>query len=84
MLIHDGIDGVKVSLNMEQVPAILTFTKDGINSNFYLSGRCIDGCDYEVAVVNWLEKIHDKLLEIIWQWNLGNDEVELIYENLNL
>ncbi len=88
LLIHDGkgVDNVTVFLNMETVPAILTFIKGEEKHNFYLTGDSVDGCDqrYQYEVEKWLHEVHDQLLDIIWQWNLGKDEVELIYDKLML
>ena len=49
----------------------------GINKEF-ISGR---KAMYE-SFAKWLEKNDDKLTDIVWEWNLGNEDFELISEEL--
>lgn len=48
-----------------------------INKEF-ISGR---KAMYE-SFAKWLEKNDDKLTDIVWEWNLGNEDFELISEEL--
>ena len=67
-----------VDLHMEVVPAYFSFNecKNGNSYRFTLSGDPLDDCLHEKEIREWLSLTEEEVLEAIWQWNLGNDEVE--------
>ena len=77
-------DRYEVMIDFYDKPAEITLLSDdeilltvGINKEF-ISGR---KALYE-SFAKWLEKNDDKLTDIVWEWNLGNEDFELISEEL--
>jgi len=77
-------DRYEVMIDFYDKPAEITLLSDdeilltvGINKEF-ISGR---KAMYE-SFAKWLEKNDDKLTDIVWEWNLGNEDFELISEEL--
>ena len=77
-------DRYEVMIDFYDKPAEITLLSDdeilltvGINKEF-ISGR---KALYE-SFAKWLEKNDDKLTDIVWEWNLGNEDFELINEEL--
>ena len=77
-------DRYEVMIDFYDKPAEITLLSDGeilltvgINKVF-ISGR---KALYE-SFAKWLEKNDDKLTDIVWEWNLGNEDFELISEEL--
>ena len=77
MLIYNN-DKIQVDLNLEVVPAILTFTINKIEYRYELGGENLDNCPYDKEIQQWLEDNKSVLTEIIWEWNLDKSEFSKI------
>lgn len=76
VLIHKSED-CSVTINFYVKPAVLELNHNGQFTHITINGDFIDGNE-GIPFANWLEKSRKKLEDIVWEWETGNDDFELI------
>lgn len=78
LLIHKDVC-CTVKIDFYARPAILEFRCNDVPTYIDINGKFICGSRTDSArFAKWLEDVKSELEDIIWEWNCGNDEFELI------
>lgn len=83
MLIYDQ-DNIKIDMNLEVVPCILTFNISGKEYKYTLSAENLNDCPYDKQIREWFRDNDSTLTEIVWEWNTNKPEYSKIETPLKL
>lgn len=68
-----------VKIDFYPTPAILEFNFDNVSTFIDINGKFICGSRKNSEIfAKWLSDVESELEDIIWEWESGNDEFELI------
>ena len=73
-----------VSIDFYKRPAILELNHSEVITHIDINGKFIDRSKKDAqALAKWVEKVDDnELSDIIWEWQNGNDDFDLISTKL--
>lgn len=72
-----------VKINFYKKPAILELNHNGIITHITINGDFMDGNRNDAEVLlKWLNEVENALEDIIWEWQTGNDDFDLIDHEL--
>jgi len=82
MLIYDKVDDLYGKITCEvdfwQKPSTLILNVQGKKYTFTREGNPKSGSPFDKEMLIWCQRNHDRLFDILIEWESGNDEVELI------
>lgn len=78
-------NSINVNIDFYEKPAVIELNNEGIITHFTINGDFLDGnkMDFE-NTLKWLNNCKTKLEDIIWEWQTGNDNFDLIDTRLVL
>ena len=70
-------ENCSIKIDFDVKPAVLELDHNGQLTHITINGDFIDGNESKI-LINWLEESRKELEDIIWEWETGNDDFELI------
>lgn len=72
-----------INIHLEIIPSFIEVIEGDNVYKFSLENENVGAfCPKEAKIKQWIRNNYKKLEDIIWEWNIGNDEVPLI-EDVN-
>lgn len=86
VLIYKDLEGsIKVNINFYEKPAVIELDNGDNLTHITINGDYLDGDRNDANnLVKWLNDIQKELEDIIWEWETGNDDFDLINTRLQL
>lgn len=86
VLIYKDLEGlIKVNIDFYEKPAVIELDNGDNLTHITINGEYLDGNrDDASSLMKWLNCINKELEDIIWEWETGNDNFDLIDTRLQL